>query len=83
MMDTFDAGTRASREPEASRRISQLLRCRHCGEVIGVYEPLVRVSGGHVSESSRALEPGASAREGERYHSACYERLGGGQPLAD
>lgn len=82
-MDNCDAGSRASRGPEASRRVSHLLLCHHCGEVIGVYEPLVRVSGGHVRESSRALEPGASARDGERYHSACYERLGGGQPLAD
>jgi hypothetical protein len=63
--------------------MSQLLRCRGCDEVIGVYEPLVRVFAGHVRESSRALEPGASARAGEHYHRACYERLNGGHPLAD
>lgn len=51
-------------------------RCRLCGEVIGVYEPLVTVRDGRVHESSRAREAvELPAREGERYHRACYGRL--------
>jgi hypothetical protein len=57
------------------------LCCDRCGEVIGVYEPLIRVLDGHAHESSRALDPGASERDGEHYHRACYERLDSGQPF--
>jgi hypothetical protein len=82
-MHARDAGTRGSHQPEASRGTDQLLRCRHCNEVIGVYEPLVRVIAGHMRESSRALEPNVSALAGEHYHRACYERLNHAQPHAD
>jgi hypothetical protein len=61
--------------------MSQLLRCELCGEVIGVYEPLVRLLDGRAHESSRALEPVSSDRGGGHYHRACYERLSGNQPL--
>lgn len=63
---------RPVREPP---RMSQLLRCDHCGEVIGVYEPLVSLLDGCAYESSRALEPASSDQGGEYYHRACYERL--------
>jgi hypothetical protein len=59
------------------------LRCADCGEVIGVYEPLVRLLDGRVCESSRALEPASSDRGGEHFHRVCYERLSEDQPLAD
>lgn len=59
--------------------MSQALRCDHCGDVIGVYEPLVRVLDGRAYESSRALEPACPTR-GEHYHRACYEGLGEDQP---
>jgi hypothetical protein len=49
--------------------------CDHCKEVIGVYEPLVRVTDGQVHEGSRALEPTSSDGEGQHYHRACFERL--------
>lgn len=58
--------------------MSELLRCKHCGEVIGVYEPLVRLLDGRVHETSRALGP--SHQAGEHYHRACYERLEGDEP---
>ncbi len=61
--------------------MSQVLRCDDCGEVIGVYEPLVRVLDGLAYESSRAREPACPARGGEHYHRACYERLSEDQPL--
>lgn len=57
-----------------------MLRCDDCGEVIGVYEPLVRVLDGRARETSRAREPASSDRGGEHYHRACYERLSEDQP---
>jgi hypothetical protein len=53
--------------------MSESLRCKHCGEVIGVYEPLVRLLDGRVYETSRAFEP--FHQGGEHYHRACFERL--------
>ena len=52
-----------------------MLRCRHCGEVIGVYEPLVRLAEGRAYESSRAVDPSCSDCDAEHYHRACFERL--------
>ncbi len=61
--------------------MSQSLRCDHCGEVIGVYEPLVRVLDGRAYESSRASEPACSGRGGEHYHRACYDHVSEDSPL--
>jgi hypothetical protein len=55
--------------------MSEMLRCRHCGEVIGVYEPLVMLVDGRARETSRALEPATDGRVGDCYHRACYQRL--------
>jgi len=55
--------------------MSEALRCEHCGEVIGVYEPLVALIDGCARETSRALEPETASRRGDCYHRACYERL--------
>ena len=60
--------------------MSQALRCDHCGDVIGVYEPMVRLVDGRAYESSRALEPACPTRRGEHYHRACYEVLSEDQP---
>jgi hypothetical protein len=49
-------------------------RCCRCGEVIGVYEPLVAVVDGRARETSRALEPDTAGRVGDCYHRACYQR---------
>ena len=50
------------------------LRCLKCGDLIGVYEPLVRVHDGQPQETSRAAHPdpcdGAPC-----YHRRCYEEL--------
>ncbi len=51
-----------------------MLRCRRCGEVIGVYEPLIRVEEGRALESSRAVQPELSDADAEHYHRACFER---------
>jgi len=49
-------------------------RCRRCGDVIGVYEPMILLLEGTVRETSRAAEPDADA-DGDSYHGACYAQL--------
>lgn len=53
--------------------MSDRLRCRRCGDVIGVYEPLIVFVEGQPRETSRLAEPQAGALE--CYHRACYESL--------
>ena len=49
------------------------LRCAHCGEAIGVYEPTVIVEAGQVRQSSRAADPElASSPEVATFHASCY-----------
>ena len=51
-----------------------VLCCRRCGEVIGVYEPLIAVSAGQSRETSRAAENGnGPSILAECYHADCYE----------
>lgn len=47
--------------------------CGRCGEVIGVYEPLVLCRDGMTRVTSIAAEPGVASVGGEMYHRACYE----------
>jgi hypothetical protein len=47
-------------------------RCKHCGDLIGVYEPLVVCAKGSVRTTSRAAEPDLDARDATSYHRACY-----------
>ena len=49
------------------------VRCNHCGEIIGVYEPLITLMEGQALETSRAVEPLAGAMGTRIYHRACYE----------
>lgn len=57
--------------------MSRKLRCNHCQEVIGVYEPLILVVRCEARETSRAAEPSLGSEDAEHYHAACYaERLG-------
>jgi hypothetical protein len=46
-------------------------KCAHCGEVIGVYEPLIVVEGFYERETSRAAEPELAHVEGQHYHRNC------------
>lgn len=48
------------------------LRCARCGDVIGIYEPLIVVSGDRVRETSLAAEPELPLAGAEHYHRACY-----------
>jgi len=45
--------------------------CKHCGDVIGVYEPMIVVIEGQTRETSRAAEPGLGDVLGDCYHGAC------------
>jgi hypothetical protein len=47
------------------------LRCHRCGETIGVYEPVVRVTGGLAVVTSLAREPGLELAADGCYHRAC------------
>jgi hypothetical protein len=50
-------------------------RCGACNDVIGVYEPLVRVLEGSVRHTSRAAAPLLPCARERLYHLACYELL--------
>ena len=47
-------------------------RCTGCGEVIGVYEPLVRVLDGRARITSRAAEHDACRADEACFHAGCY-----------
>jgi len=60
-------------DPEATPA-RERVRCTHCGEVIGVYEPVIHVVGGRPEKTSRAAEPSLSTGSaGPIYHLLCYE----------
>ena len=51
------------------------MRCVHCGDVIGVYEPLVACVGDEARETSRAAEPDVADHGAELYHRDCFAAL--------
>jgi hypothetical protein len=50
----------------------EALHCGDCGELIGVYEPVIVVSSGAARETSHAAEPTLRPGEGQHFHQACY-----------
>jgi hypothetical protein len=48
--------------------------CRRCGDVIGVYEPVIMLANGGVRDSSRRDQRDGAETVGERYHQACYSK---------
>lgn len=48
-------------------------RCHRCGDVIGVYDPLVHLAGQTARRTSRAAEPDIAHAAGRIYHDACYQ----------
>jgi len=51
------------------------LRCVHCEDVIGVYEPMIVLDNGQARATSKAAEQeGSRSLAGECYHAACYEQ---------
>lgn len=54
--------------------MQETLTCAHCGDVIGVYEPLVIEAEGSARLTSCAAEPQLLRRPpGVCYHRDCYE----------
>ena len=54
---------------------SGLPRCRHCGDVIGVYEPVILRSPDGDRRTSRIAEPHLFTGEGAWYHELCFDLL--------
>ncbi len=52
------------------------IRCIHCRELIGVYEPIIILSGADARVTSRAAEPQLSHERSDCYHRHCWEELG-------
>lgn len=48
-------------------------RCRHCGEIIGVYEPMVVIVDGEPVYGSRAAST-TTHGDGLRFHGTCFVR---------
>jgi hypothetical protein len=58
----------------ASTMGSVQVSCASCGEVIGVYEPMIVVVDGLARETSQAAEQEwAEVSEAVHYHRGCYE----------
>jgi hypothetical protein len=47
------------------------LRCAHCGDVIGAYEPMIVILDGEAHATSRSAEQ-SRGTGGEHYHQGCY-----------
>lgn len=58
------------------------MKCGHCGEVIGIYEPLVLAHEGLVRTTSVAGDPRIGAEPGQRFHRACYYEIPAGSTAA-
>jgi hypothetical protein len=63
------AGPTTGRRPVTT---SNALTCAHCGDVIGVYEPLILVGDGEIRETSLAAERDVVLARSAHYHRACY-----------
>ena len=59
------------------------VECPICGDVIGVYEPMIVVTEAHARRTSRAAEPGLDEPLGDCYHDACYSVAHRGRPPPD
>jgi hypothetical protein len=57
--------------------IEDKLRCAHCGDVIGTYEPMVALVDGRARDTSKAAETGNEECLQNCYHQACYAHARG------
>ena len=48
------------------------LRCQQCGDLIGVYEPMIRMAETGPQETSRAAHPDPGAAGVECFHASCF-----------
>ena len=51
------------------------VRCRHCDDVIGLYEPMVVEAPHGPRSTSLAAEPKLYGSEEPCFHGACYEEV--------
>jgi hypothetical protein len=54
--------------------MEERVRCEHCGEVIGVYEPMVVIVDGEPVHGSRASTR-IDLQGLPRFHGACFNRI--------
>jgi hypothetical protein len=55
-----------------------VVRCGHCEERIGVYEPIVHAAGNAFERTSRAATPGLdNADPGDLFHLECHQERQG------
>jgi hypothetical protein len=59
------------------------LRCHHCKDVIGAYEPMIVLAGGDARTTSRAAARDGGKPVGECYHRACYAQMRGNDHAPD
>jgi hypothetical protein len=52
--------------------MNETWRCHQCGDVIGMYEPLITLVDGQPRETSRAVAQSTAVVGEECYHRACY-----------
>ena len=64
-------------DPGAYRGHPPRLRCRHCRDVIGVYEPVVIETHGGRHDTSLAAEPSLHGTDEPAFHSVCYDEIYG------
>jgi hypothetical protein len=60
----------------------ELFVCEHCGDVIGIYEPLVACAADGERTTSRAAEPELEAAAGAYYHRDCFTHARSPSPPA-
>jgi hypothetical protein len=63
--------------------VSEPLRCVHCGEVIGVYEPLIALARGRARETSVAAEAVSADSNADCFHRTCYDNHRHARPFGD
>jgi hypothetical protein len=60
--------------------MEERLRCAHCEDVIGVYEPMIVVRGGLAHSTSQAAEGSIEGLpHADCYHDACFARARNGE----
>lgn len=69
-----NAASRSGAYPEANLTAGETERflCEECGDVIGVYEPLVVHDGQDARTTSRAAEPHLLVDQGTYHHRECH-----------
>lgn len=63
--------------------MTEPLRCVHCGDVIGVYEPLIAVARGRARETSVAAEALSADSDADCFHRACYDSYRHTRPFGE